>query len=81
MFGLDVPSHWIVLAVLALVFFGHQKLPDVTRSFGRSIRIFKAEMTEMTDETRHAAPSTPPHSAPQPVAATGAPTTEHSAVH
>jgi sec-independent protein translocase protein TatA len=62
------------------VFFGHEKLPDVTRSLGRSIRIFKAEMTETTDDTGSAAPSTAPVSTPQLVAATGEPTTESSAV-
>jgi sec-independent protein translocase protein TatA len=50
MFGLDVPSHWIILAILVLVFFGYKKLPDMTRSFGRSLRIFKSEMTAITDD-------------------------------
>jgi sec-independent protein translocase protein TatA len=51
MFGLDVPSHWIILAILAMTFFGYKKLPDMTRSFGRSLRIFKTEMKSLTDDT------------------------------
>jgi TatA/E family protein of Tat protein translocase len=34
----------IVLAVMLL--FGYRKLPDASRSLGRSLRIFKAEVEE-----------------------------------
>ena len=34
------PSHLLILAVLVVVLFGWKKLPDVTRSVGRSMRIF-----------------------------------------
>ncbi len=36
----------IVLAVMLL--FGYKKLPDASRSLGRSLRIFKAEVGEST---------------------------------
>jgi len=36
----------IVLAVMLL--FGYKKLPDASRSLGRSLRIFKAEVGETT---------------------------------
>src|SRR3954462_10211305 len=42
----------IVLAVLLL--FGYKKLPDASRSFGRSLRIFKGEMKGMKDDDVHA---------------------------
>jgi sec-independent protein translocase protein TatA len=45
----------IILAVLLL--FGYKKLPDASRSFGRSLRIFKGEMKGMKDD---GAPATPP---------------------
>ena len=38
----------IVLAVLLL--FGYKKLPDASRSIGRSLRCFKGEMTGMKDD-------------------------------
>lgn len=41
--GLERPSHLIVLALLFVLLFGYKKLPDASRSIGRSLRIFKAE--------------------------------------
>ncbi|HVI18637.1 MAG TPA: Sec-independent protein translocase subunit TatA [Gaiellales bacterium] len=38
----------IILAVLLL--FGYKKLPDASRSLGRSLRIFKGEMKGMKDD-------------------------------
>jgi sec-independent protein translocase protein TatA len=76
MFGLDVPSHWIILAFLTLVFFGYKKLPDMTRSFGRSLRIFKSEMTAIADDPAPTSPSATPASAPHLVPVSGKPTTE-----
>src|SRR4051812_50130666 len=46
----------IVLAVLLL--FGYKKLPDASRSFGRSLRIFKGEMKGMKDDARTTAAPT-----------------------
>jgi sec-independent protein translocase protein TatA len=40
--GLE-PWHIIVLAVIFVVLFGYKRLPDASRSIGRSLRIFKAE--------------------------------------
>jgi sec-independent protein translocase protein TatA len=55
----------IILAVLLL--FGYKKLPDASRSLGRSLRIFKGEMKGMKDDdsaggglrTKDAAQTTP----------------------
>ena len=50
----------IILAILLL--FGYKKLPDASRSLGRSLRIFKGEMKGMKDDdvrTREAAQTTP----------------------
>ena len=50
----------IILAILLL--FGYKKLPDASRSLGRSLRIFKGEMKGMKDDdvrTREAATTTP----------------------
>lgn len=56
--GFESPSHWIILLVVAaLLFGGYKKLPEMSRSVGRSLRIFKTEMKGMTedDEAREAA--------------------------
>jgi sec-independent protein translocase protein TatA len=50
----------IILAILLL--FGYKKLPDASRSLGRSLRIFKGEMKGMKDDdvrTREAARTAP----------------------
>ena len=50
----------IILAVLLL--FGYKKLPDASRSLGRSLRIFKGEMKGMKEDdvrTKEAAQTTP----------------------
>ncbi len=50
----------IILAILLL--FGYKKLPDASRSLGRSLRIFKGEMKGMKDDdvrTKDAAQTAP----------------------
>jgi sec-independent protein translocase protein TatA len=53
----------IVLIILAvLLLFGYKKLPDASRSIGRSLRIFKGEMKGMKDDdvrTKDPATTTP----------------------
>src|SRR3954453_22240071 len=62
MLGLGAPE--LVLILLAiLLLFGYKKLPDASRSLGRSLRIFKGEMKGMKDDdvrTRDAATTTTP---------------------
>jgi sec-independent protein translocase protein TatA len=50
MLGLDAPSHWAILIIAALILFGYKKLPEMSRSVGRSLRIFKTEMKGLTDD-------------------------------
>jgi sec-independent protein translocase protein TatA len=38
------PGKWVVLIVVLLVLFSYRKLPDMSRSVGRSLRIFKGEL-------------------------------------
>ncbi|MCK9929592.1 Sec-independent protein translocase subunit TatA [Frankia sp. Mgl5] len=51
----------IIIALVVLVLFGSRKLPDAARSFGRSLRIFKAETKGLREDDlpAHAAPSAP----------------------
>ena len=66
--GLESPSHWLIIALVVLVLFGYKKLPEMSRSVGRSLRIFKTEMKGMTedDSARQAEPQpvTPTTAAP-----------------
>jgi sec-independent protein translocase protein TatA len=68
--GFDSPSHWLIVALVVLVLFGYKKLPEMSRSVGRSLRIFKTEMKGMSEddsarqaEAQPAAPA-PPVAAP-----------------
>ena len=42
----------IVILIVIAVLFGAKRLPDSARSLGRSLRIFKSEMTEMKDDDK-----------------------------
>lgn len=44
------PWHIILVVVVAIVLFGSKRLPDATRSIGRSLRIFKAETKGMVSD-------------------------------
>ena len=58
----ESPWHWAVVAIVAFVlFFGWKQLPDMARSLGRSLRIFKTEIKGMKedDQAREAAAAEP----------------------
>ena len=64
---LFTPGHLLVLAiVVAVLFFGWKQLPDMARSLGRSLRIFKTEIKGMSEddkkraEAASATPAVPP---------------------
>jgi sec-independent protein translocase protein TatA len=66
MAGLGVPELLVLLVVGLLLFGGYKKLPDASRSLGRSLRIFKGEMKGLKDDdgaadvrTREAAATAP----------------------
>ena len=55
---------WFIIAVVVIIFFGANKLPDAARSLGRSMRIFKSEVKELNKEnntttTNTETPTTP----------------------
>ena len=47
--------HMIVLLVLVLVVFGSGRLPDIAKSVGQSMKVFKKEIKELRDEDTTAA--------------------------
>lgn len=47
------PGHLAVLAVVAaFLFFGWKQLPDMARSLGRSMRVFKTEIKGMSGDDK-----------------------------
>lgn len=45
------PGHLIPLLIIAaILFFGWKQLPDMAKSVGKSLRIFKTEMKGMSDD-------------------------------
>lgn len=47
MIGELSPWHLLIVAIVFIVLFGSKKLPDASRSLGRSLRIFKAEVSDL----------------------------------
>ncbi len=59
--------HVLVIAAVFVLLFGYKKLPDATRSLGRSLRIFKAETRGLREDGEddparavEAGPASPP---------------------
>jgi sec-independent protein translocase protein TatA len=48
--GLGIGEIVVLLVVALLLFGGYKKLPDASRSIGRSLRIFKGEMKGLKDD-------------------------------
>jgi sec-independent protein translocase protein TatA len=44
------PLEIIAIVLVILLLFGYKKLPDASRSLGRSLRIFKGEMKGMKED-------------------------------
>lgn len=53
------PWHWAIVAVVLVVLFGSNRLPDAARSLGRSLRIFKTEIGSLHDDDPQQLPTTP----------------------
>ena len=48
--GAFKPWHWIVLIVVVLLVFGAGRLPDIARSLGQSMKVFKKEVKELRED-------------------------------
>jgi len=52
MTGALSPSHWLIILVVLLLLFGAKRLPDAARGIGRSLRIFKAETSALSEDEK-----------------------------
>ncbi|MEY8565494.1 Sec-independent protein translocase subunit TatA [Corynebacterium sp.] len=66
------PMQLLIVVLVLVLLFGAAKLPTMARSLGRSMRIFKSEMTEMKKDgaTPEVESTTPPAPEDEPVTAT-----------
>ena len=62
--GMLKPWHIIVLVVVILLLFGARRLPDLARSVGQSLKIFKKEVKDLTDDGQLNDSNEPPAQAP-----------------
>jgi sec-independent protein translocase protein TatA len=44
------PTEIILIAIVVFALFGYKKLPDAARAVGRSMRIFKAETKNLSED-------------------------------
>jgi len=70
------PNEILLILLIILLLFGAKRLPELSRSVGRSLKIFKTEVKELRDDDRPAAAvppalvddertgATPPHGDP-----------------
>ena len=76
------PELLIVAIVGLILFFGWKQLPEMSRSLGRSLRIFKTEMKGMKDDdaarkaVEPAPPATPQAPAAEPTPAAQPPASD-----
>lgn len=56
---MSLPGGWelVLILVFLVLLFGAKKLPDAARSLGRSMRIFKSEVKEMSNDDKPAQPT------------------------
>ena len=43
----------IVIGILAIIFFGKDKLPEAAASFGKALKSFKKEITDVQDTVKN----------------------------
>ncbi len=53
---IDMPGgwEWLIILVIVLIVFGARKLPDIARSSGQAMRIFRDETRHLKDDERKA---------------------------
>ncbi|MGE9362901.1 Sec-independent protein translocase subunit TatA [Isoptericola nanjingensis] len=72
------PWHIIVLVVVILLLFGARRLPDLARSVGQSLKIFKKEVKDLTDDGKLNDSNEPPADTTSPSTGTASSSTTSS---
>jgi sec-independent protein translocase protein TatA len=54
--GLESPTHWLILGIVALLVFGPKRLPELGRSLGTGLRGFRDGLSGGSTEAPAAAP-------------------------
>jgi len=57
--GMPQGAEWLVILAIAVLVFGAAKLPDLARSSGQALRIFKSETKGLRDDDDPADTKTP----------------------
>ncbi|MGC5166246.1 Sec-independent protein translocase subunit TatA [Luteimicrobium sp. DT211] len=68
------PWHVIVLLVVVLLLFGARRLPDLAKSVGQSMKIFKNEVKDLTEDSAPSQTPAQPAALPPSAQATAQPT-------
>lgn len=61
---------WLVILIIVLLLFGARKLPDLARSVGSSLKIFRREVTDTDPPAGPVSPAGPAPRDPAPPEAT-----------
>ncbi|GII99115.1 sec-independent protein translocase protein TatA [Sediminihabitans luteus] len=56
---LSHPATILILILIIVLLFGSKRLPDLARSVGQSLKIFKKEVTDLRGDDKPATPTTP----------------------
>ncbi|MGW9031788.1 Sec-independent protein translocase subunit TatA [Streptomyces sp. NPDC055722] len=71
----------IIIAAVVLLLFGAKRLPDTARGLGKSLRIFKSEVSAMKTDSAQATPAAPKSVAAGPIEdATSHPVTQPTSI-
>lgn len=60
------PMHLLILLVILVLLFGTKRLPDMAKSVGQSMKIFKNEVKELRDDATTTAAAKQTTSSPSP---------------
>ena len=74
------PGELLLIAIIAIIFIGPGKLPEVGSALGKSIREFRKASSDLTEATKIDTSPLPPSAAPAPTPEPSVPTPTASTV-
>jgi sec-independent protein translocase protein TatA len=77
------PGVWqiVIVVLIILLLFGARRLPDLARSMGQSLKIFKSEVKDLQDDTPRAVEARREEDRPAADGTAPPPAAEHRAEH